>query len=456
MRSPRLIDRFALAMLPACLGLLACYRTNPNYCPGALHDNCLNVDAAPPPCSSDQQCTAPLSVCALGGSGPGVCVQCTIMEPAACTDKTPVCGADDMCHACTAHAQCESNVCLADGSCATETDVAYVAQGGSGSACSKAAPCATLAQGLQRTTPYVKLTGLVKDTQTTTISGKTVTLLADPGAKLDRDGDGPILQVQSTGPATSVDIFDLEITGATGTSGADGIQLTASGGSPSLNLTRVTIDGNQGNGISASGGTLTATNATISGNQGNGTSTSGSALTVARCTISSNTGGGVSITNGTFTIVGNVFYDNGSDMMPIGGVEISTAQNAMNRLEFNTFYRNKTQDGQGTAIQCSAGNFTAKNNIMSDNGTLTNAEQVGGSCKHAYSIARPGTLPAGTNNSAADPLFVDPAHGNVHIQPTSPARHAADPTSDLTGIASHDIDGDLRVSPADLGADQVP
>jgi hypothetical protein len=428
------IDRFLLAMLSVGLGLLACYRTDPNYCPGALHNNCLNVDAAPPRCASDQECPAPLPVCALGGSGPGVCVQCTTAKPAACTDTSPVCGADDMCHACTAHAQCASNVCLADGSCAAETDVAYVAESGSGSTCSEAAPCATLDQGLQRNTPYVKITGLVKDTKTTTISGKVVTILADPGAKLDRDGDGPILQVQSNGPATNVDIVDLEITGATGASGADGIQLSASGGTPMLNLTRVTINGNQGNGISASGG----------------------ALTVARSTITSNPGGGISVTNGTFTIVGNVFYNNGSDITLIGGIGIGTVQNAMNRLEFNTFYRNKAQDGQGAAVQCAAGNFTAKNNIMNDNGTLTNSEQVGGSCKHAYSIARPGTLPTGTNNSAMDPLFVDPARGNVHIQPTSPARHAADSSSELTGIASYDIDGDPRLSPADLGADQIP
>lgn len=455
MRNPTLIDHCLLALVPASL-LLACYRTDPNYCPGALHNNCLNVDAAPPPCSSDQDCPAPLPTCALEGGGRGVCVQCTIAKPAACTSKTPVCGADDMCHACTAHAQCGSNACLPDGSCAAETDVAYVAEGGSGSTCSKAAPCATLDQGLQRNTLYVKIAGLVKDIKTTTISGEVVTILAEPGAKLDRDGDGPILQVQSNGPATSVDIFDLEITGATGTSGADGIQLSASGGSPTLNLTHVTIDGNQGNGIFASGGTLTVANATVSGNQGNGISASGGALTIARSTITSNPGGGISLTNGTFTIVGNVFYDNGSDMKPIGGIGIVTAQSAMNRLEFNTFYRNKVLDARGAAIQCDAGNFTAKNNVMSGNGTMTNSEQVGGSCKHAYSIARPGMLPTGTNNSAMDPLFVDPVRGNVHIQPTSPARRAADPSSDLTGIASRDIDGDPRVSPADLGADQIP
>jgi hypothetical protein len=118
------------------------------------------------------------------------------------------------------------------------------------------------------------------------------------------------------------------------------------------------------------------------------------------------------------------------------------------------------QNGQGAAIQCSAGNFTARNNILSYNVTATNSAQIGGSCSHEYSIAYRGvpadTPPTGANNSAMDPLFVDPAIGDLHIKPTSPARHAADPASDLTGIASRDIDGDPRVSPADLGADQIP
>jgi hypothetical protein len=45
--------------------------------------------------------------------------------------------------------------------------------------------------------------------------------------------------------------------------------------------------------------------------------------------------------------------------------------------------------------------------------------------------------------------------GDLHISATSPARGAADPASDLTGIAARDIDGDARTSPADLGADEV-
>jgi hypothetical protein len=163
------------------------------------------------------------------------------------------------------------------------------------------------------------------------------------------------------------------------------------------------------------------------------------------------------VMNGTFVIVGNVFYLNGTGASLVGGLVISAAADVPNRLEFNSFNQNKTTDGIASAIQCTvAGAFTARNNIMSDNGTLTNLEQVGGTCAYAYSIVRPGTLPAGPGNSSADPLFVNTTAGDLHLNSGSPAIGAADPAASLTGVAERDIDGDLRTAPADLGADEIP
>lgn len=413
----------------AVLGALGCKEQDRNYCPDALHHNCLNVDAAITQCTSDQECSP--NVCDLTGTK--ACVQCTIANPTACTATTPICGTNNACRGCTAHAECSSSVCLADGSCAAEANVAYVAAGGGGT-CGKADPCGTLDVALQTGRPYVKFAaGLVKDNKTTTIDGKTVTILADAGAKLDRDGDGPILVVQNSSPAnTSVQIFDLEITGATGVPGGDGIRLTANGGTPSLTLTHVTLDGNQGTGVVAAGG----------------------ALTVTRSTLAQNTGGGISEMNGTFVIVGNAFFGNGGISSSVGGVAITTASSSANRLEFNSFASNTTQATIGPAIHCVIGSFVARNNIMSDNGTLALPDQFGGNCTHAHSIARPGMPLPGATNSASDPMFMDASKGDLHITSTSPARRAADPTSDLTGIAAHDIDGTPRMSPADIGAYQ--
>jgi hypothetical protein len=224
-----------------------------------------------------------------------------------------------------------------------------------------------------------------------------------------------------------------------------------------LALVRVKLTGNQGRGIFASGGTLAVTQSTISGNTGGGIAATGGTFAVSQSTISGNTGGGIAVMNGTFVIVGNVFYLNGTGASLVGGLVISAPTDVSNRLEFNSFNQNTTANGVAPAIQCTvAGAFTARNNVMSDNGTLTNLEQVGGTCAHAYSIARPGTLPPGPGNSSADPLFVNTTTGDLHLKPGSPALGAADPTTNLTGVAERDIDGDLRTAPADLGADEVP
>src|SRR6185295_3145001 len=125
--------------------------------------------------------------------------------------------------------------------------VAYVDPTGAGTECSWAMPCGTLTDAVATGRPYVKIAaGVVKDTKLTSIDGKIVTILAERGAQLDRDGNGPILEIRSANAA--VTIYDLEISGATNP-GGDGIQLQPNGGSPTLLLARVTIRGNQGRGI---------------------------------------------------------------------------------------------------------------------------------------------------------------------------------------------------------------
>jgi hypothetical protein len=222
-------------------------------------------------------------------------------------------------------------------------------------------------------------------------------------------GNGPIVTVQDDG--TSLSVYDLSISNAPNGLSGVGCLIPAGAGSPALLLTRATI--------------------------------------------TNNPGGGVSISGGTFVIVANKFFNNGSYTSVIGGISIGTTTNAIDRLEFNSFALNMSEDGVAPGIQCIAGVFSAKDNIMSDNRTPTlSANQFGGTCIHAYSIARPGTLPPGPGNGTSDPLFVDPGKGDLHLLANSPARRAADPASDLTGLASHDIDENVRVAPADIGAYQ--
>ncbi|MGN6111072.1 MAG: right-handed parallel beta-helix repeat-containing protein [Kofleriaceae bacterium] len=321
---------------------------------------------------------------------------------------------------------------MPDGSCADEASVAFVAPAPAGTdntLCTRTAPCTKVAKALATTRPFVKFSDVTDEGRVVTIDDQNVTLLAEPGAKLVRTANGIVLEVKG---ASHVAIYDLEISGGSGSQGI-GVSMPP-GNTATLGLVRAKIINNAGGGISASGGSLTVSQSTISGNAG----------------------GGISVMNGTFEIVGNVFFNNGAQTGSVGGVSITTSQNAANRLEFNSFNKNQAQAGIGAAVHCVAGTFTAKNNILSENGTLTNMNQVGGTCEHTYSIVRPGPLPPGTGNSTDDPMFANTTTGNLHVMPGSPARNAADPASDLTGIAERDLDGDKRTPPADIGADEVP
>jgi hypothetical protein len=460
-------------LINACL-LGAC--KNGNYCPGNLNDDCrLARDAGgPKTCAADVDCTDPnAKVCDLNGAK--TCVQCTTAESAACTDTTPVCGDDHACRACAVHADCAASLaCLPDGSCGTDANVAYVDPAGTdNTTCTKATPCIKLSAALATNKPYVKLHGKTDEAvdQAISIDSHNVTLLADPGAQLTSTKNGLLLEVKGS---SQVSIYDLEITGASGGAGF-GISLPA-GNTAKLELNRAkvtsnvaggisisggnvevsqtTIGSNQGNGITANSGALTVSRSTINGNQAIGISNSG-ALTVSQSVISGNQGGGIAVMSGTFVVVGNFFFNNGNVGSAVSGIAIGTTESPINRLEFNSFNQNRAQGGVGQGVSCVAGAFTAKDNILSNNGTLTLTDQVSGSCTHAFSILHPAPKPPLGTNSGEDPMFVDETKGDLHIQATSLARHYADPAADLTGIASHDIDGDLRVAPADIGADQV-
>lgn len=413
---------------------LGCEKTNPYYCKGALHNNCLNVDAAddgPKMCKAPGDCVAPKGVCDLGGTN--TCVECTMSMHDACPAAVPAC-IGHMCQKCTAHAYCTvSNVCLPDGTCADTTLVAYVRSGGSGIACTKDVPCGTLDDGVRAMKPVVKMdSGTVADTNTTTIAGKTVTIFAEPGAKLALTGPGVILEVKSNG--ADVKIFDLEITGGTGMTNA--AVSIPNGGAPKLTLTRVKIDANQGIGITAAAGTLTVSQSTISGN----------------------TGGGISISGAQFDITNSFIATNGSGATVLGGVRIDgiTVAAGTYALDFNTITANLGPATINTGVTCGTVlmPLTFSNNIIYGNIVSGSGAQVGGSasCSTAYSDIGPDAV-MGLGNINLDPMFVSSAQNNFHLMGSSPAKDTADPAATL----ADDIDGNARPQGPrrDMGADEI-
>ena len=419
-----------LAVLP-CLWLAAA--CNPRYCAGNPYDDCRKTwDAGidgPELCKGNGDCAAPTGVCDIAGTM--MCVQCTTAEPGACSGPTPAC-VSNQCQKCTAHAQCmASNVCLPDGSCADEQQVAYVANGGMGNVCTKASPCGTLDSGVKAGKPFVKMaTGTVSDNKTTTIDGKSVTIFADPGAQLSRANAGVILQIQND--SADVKIFDLEITGGTGAANA-AISIP-NGGAPKLTLTRVTVDINQGVGISANAGTLT----------------------IAQSTVRGNTNGGLSISGAEFDISNSFIVQNGAVLSLIGGIDFpQISATGMHRLDFNTIASNGGNMSVNSGINCSTvvAPVSFNSNIIYGNVVSAGGKQLGGSamCTAIHSDVGPDPS-AGTGNINMDPMFVN-LQNNFHLMSTSPAKDVADPAATI----AEDIDGDLRPQGlrSDMGADEI-
>lgn len=298
----------------------------------------------------------------------GKCVQCSATDPGSCTGDTPVCGSDNTCHACAMHSECSSKACMPDGTCLDTEKIAYVDPAGSGSACTRAMPCASLQAALNLKRPFVKVTGTIKenvnfDNQTSMVT----TILGDPGAKLTSDVVGEnLLTVVG---ASRLSIVGLEITGAKGMAdgiagirGGIGIYVPSSG---SVSLEHVVLSDNDIAGIRASGGSLDVSTSLITkcpvgvevtsgtvrlvdstvtenrnGNvivnsgtvqirksilsksaQGNGVHGRDSTMTVEQSTISENGGYGMLVLNGALTLLkSDVNRNRGAGVVEFGSV----------------------------------------------------------------------------------------------------------------------------------------
>ncbi len=437
----------SLLLVVPLAALAACKTTSPNYVAGDGSNG--------PACGSDGECKmAGLPACEMST---GTCEPCTAMNLGVCMGTTPRCE-NNACVACVDDVtDCKGGVCLPTGDCADASRIIYASGVSTKLAdCGDATTPCSLNTALGMVTPTLNVVKLVDQNKAPFASANGFTVSSDVtidarGATLNRPSDGPILTVMG---GKTLTLLGGTIQGTVGTDG-DGISCTGSGSA--LVAIDTKVENNAQSGINADTCTLTLTRVTVNNNSQKmgafapGINVSKGSIALTQSRIDSNNGGGLSITNAVFQIVGNVFSNNGppgapDPQSPVGGVSLSAPGNPANRLDFNTIAGNHAQAG-GPGLQCTAGNLAVRNNIIYNNNDNT-MPQFGGNCQPMYSDLGFPTTDI-NNNTHVDPMFGT----SFHLSASSPLLGKADPNSDLTGIASQDIDGEPRVKRSGMGAD---
>ncbi len=238
---------------------------------------CGEVDPSAPYCDAD------------------ACHVCSPRANAGCgfDSTTPICDeADYTCRGCTEHAECISQTCLPDGSCADADTVAYVSPTGSGDCTSPAGACnitkAVAELGGARTIIRLLPGTHVPSTAEPLVITHGTTMLGGPEpTEIFRDTGVPGPVITIIGPAAVV-MDQVSVRGGVGAGQGDGITCSAA----TLAYSGGSISGTAGNGIEAANCALTVRDAELVDNPGAGIAASGSAPMFAeRTTIDRNTTG---------------------------------------------------------------------------------------------------------------------------------------------------------------------
>jgi hypothetical protein len=435
------------------LALPACRQLDREFCASHPDDvDCIGragigagIDAGL--CTQDEQCTNSTPVCDITRS---MCVPCMQGKVGACGGATPVCGVDEVCHPCAMDTDCASQTCLPDGSCASPLDVLYVSPTGSALATCMPDDHCSLARALaliDGTKSTIRLDPAQYDLPATLVLPNDLHLVGR-GAILDRTAldFGTVLSIAS-GARVSLDY--VTVTGGDGPSG-NGIDCA----SAALTLREVAIQSNAGSGIAAVMCQLVVSHAQVLNNQGFGIAAAQSDVVVVRSLVAGNAFVGISLfAQPTYDVENNIIVKNGGPNGQ-GGVSINGVGGLGRRVfAFNTVSQNSGPFGEVSGVRCDPSFGVAL--AMTSNVVVNNAgpaEVVGSACVWTHSDIFPFPVP-GTGNLTSDPLFVDPAHNNFHLQLASPVRDAADPAATL----AIDIDGDARPQGGgrDMGADEI-
>ena len=361
----------------------------------------------------------------------GACAGCR--DGGDCAEASaPICDQEARtCRGCQSADECDSGVCdWVDGGCVPEADVLYVSTDGPGSDCTREEPCDTVTRALElaagRRNWILMAPGDYQET--VAVTGETVRIVGD-GASL-RPGGLDEAAVSVTGGAnlrvTGLRIHDAD---GNGDGPGDGVHCTNGGGTPTVLLDRVVIEGNDDQGVDASNCNIV----------------------VSRSTLRDNRRGGLSLDSVDFDVTNNFIIANGSGGSVTAGVLVDKFPPTAGRLEHNTIVANVGQTGSPSGIRCVLVGtpLTFRNNIIYNN--LGSDTQVDGdNCEHRYSVIGPDPQ-SGDGNIQTAPMFL--GDSDFHLAAGSSGIDEAE-DSDV----SVDVDGDPRPGSGDndIGADEAP
>lgn len=409
------------------VALVACTKTNPNYCAGAPLHNCALLDSGSGSdgsgCTTNAAC-APM-VC---DTQMHACVACTADDTAACTGTAPAC-VNDACTGCTIDAQCASGVCRADGSCADEAATLYATvTAPGGSACTKTDKC-TLTAALAKLSTTATVIHLDPGTYTDALALTKDAVLVGRGAIIERSSGA----VATVANSKNVAFEELVLRAATTSNGVNGVSI---GSSALVTISGCEVGPTEGIGIAMA---------------------SGGSLVIARSTIHDNLLGGLQVggstTSSLLDVTNTMIYVNGGAAISqnIGGISIAGGLLGGSRIDYVTVVDNGANNNASAhsgGIVCDLSTFAITNSIIArntvgNNPGAANANTFGMCTATAGDIVQP----------ALDGLAMrDPTNHDYHLTTGSTAEGHASATS-----ITVDIDGDTRPQGTgyDSGADEL-